>query len=586
MHYLTPLLPLRHPKFIMRPSNDAPVASGPVATPPAFMSTHRHNFQKFTPTVSGIGDAQQGDVNGFFCHVCQNKWVENGIGVVSKHYSCTVCNVNVHTSCRFLAEHCYPCTANKVHAVLSFEDSMLKPLRISGHFSVRLLNAYDLNETLVPSGTNLYGLLTLPTEEGIIRTSTAIKGESDCVWPCSGAGDSDYMLSYGGQMHEASPLVLRIELWRSVMFVFDSIVASTEVSLLPIMYFPGGIVERWFGIASPNGEKCGAVLLRIQFMPSDPLAFAASTLPSIMSIIQQAAEALTPAPSQETVSTILDEPTPAITVPTLTEPLQVKIDKAKKPDYVVGLASAPTAPIASVATLPQRGSQVEHHLVAELIGPSRAGPTAATTTATLSSVSRSSQEPPSAMRIRSSSANSVKSTTSDVSSDAGGGSNSNAGNKRSSSSSSSTAAGVTPSRLAQPKDVPCTPAHDPSVPSSAPSPASDSRRRRETNNNNRRLGLDLNTPLSPRMLTQWVWALGARAQMAVESIIYEKPEQTVGTGDESPSSPSPLPPLGGKETTGQGFKRPRRPLKRGVGRFYVHLVSVLRSEVSDAAEGR
>jgi len=95
----------------------------------------------------------------------------------------------------------------------------------------------------------------------------------------------------------------------------------------------------------------------------------------------------------------------------------------------------------------------------------------------------------------------------------------------------------------------------------------------------------LDRPLSPGMLGQWAWDAGVRAQRAIESAIYEDSAAAArgGAGTASEES-SPLPVLG-KAGSSSGGGRAPRPLKAGVGRFYVHLVSVLRSEVSDAAEG-
>ena len=227
---------------------------------------HKHHFQKSSADSS------------FFCHICQNMWEENGVGVLSKFYTCGPCGVNAHTSCRFMAERCYPCDNTTKHTKMTTEDSILKPLReLTGHFAIRLLNAYDLDSSQIPRGTNLYGIFSIPTEEGVIRTSTACKGENDCVWPSDASGgfdsDSDFILSYTGHSNN---LLLRIELWRSVMFVWDSLIASAEVSLLPLLYYPDNIVERWFGITA-SGERCGAVLLRIQFIPNTPTASAFST---------------------------------------------------------------------------------------------------------------------------------------------------------------------------------------------------------------------------------------------------------------------------------------------------------------------
>ena len=114
---------------------------------------------------------------------------------------------------------------------------------ISSHFLGRIftkvLHAYDIE---VPPGISLYSIVKLSSLETGIRGSTAATGDRDCVWPISGTGDESFA-SYKDKT-SAIELSLDVCIWKSVMRVFDTPLASCKIMLKPLFLHPNVSTER------------------------------------------------------------------------------------------------------------------------------------------------------------------------------------------------------------------------------------------------------------------------------------------------------------------------------------------------------
>ena len=191
------------------------------------------------------------------CSVCHDLW-PSGEGVVAKFNSCSQCRLAAHSSCVEIAKQCYPCDKFRMEHIVrsnkestpSCEGSFLFAFSMNfsdvdvsspslGRIFTKVLHAYDIE---VPPGISLYSIVKLSSLEAGIRGPTATTGDRDCVWSISGTGDESFA-SYK-EKTSANELSLDVCIWKSVMRVFDTPLASCKIMLNPLFLHPNISTER------------------------------------------------------------------------------------------------------------------------------------------------------------------------------------------------------------------------------------------------------------------------------------------------------------------------------------------------------
>jgi hypothetical protein len=121
-------------------------------------------------------------------------------------------------------------------------------------------------------------------------------GDGDCVWAGGAAGNLDIdndesfkvmnsddrsrNMNMSDNMNAqnmttdmfdvTSSTYVKIEVKKRLMRIFDSTVGCCEVSILPLLLYPGTVTERWFQLLCPRtGSRCGMLLLRLLLVISD-----------------------------------------------------------------------------------------------------------------------------------------------------------------------------------------------------------------------------------------------------------------------------------------------------------------------------
>ena len=121
-------------------------------------------------------------------------------------------------------------------------------------------------------------------------------GDGDCVWAGGAAGNLDIdndesfeVINSDGRSRNmnvsdnmkaqnmttdafdvTSSSYVKIEVKKRLMRIFDSTVGCCEVSILPLLLYPGTVTERWFQLLCPRtGSRCGMLLLRLLLVISD-----------------------------------------------------------------------------------------------------------------------------------------------------------------------------------------------------------------------------------------------------------------------------------------------------------------------------
>ena len=104
-------------------------------------------------------------------------------------------------------------------------------------------------------GTTLYYVMKLSSAEATIRGPSSTVGDRDCVWPSGGSSDESFF-SYSDLARplETASIFLEVCIWKSVMRVFDSLLASCEIKLKPLFLHSNVCTERWFDLRDPDGE--------------------------------------------------------------------------------------------------------------------------------------------------------------------------------------------------------------------------------------------------------------------------------------------------------------------------------------------
>lgn len=212
-----------------------------------------------------------------YCYVCHEHWPNSDV-VASKYYTCNVCDIDVHSGCRSMCKNCISCSMNE-HMHKSKVD-LNEYTYGSGYIAVKLMHVYDMVN--ISKGTSLYGTMTLDqldrSDGNAIRSKVSICGDSECVWEkqndSSLDSDTNALLSSRGRLlikssDVSSPLSLHLEIWRNHMF-FDSIAAISTLSILPLLLYPRMICDRWFPLQDlEGGMPNGYALMRLMFIPDD-----------------------------------------------------------------------------------------------------------------------------------------------------------------------------------------------------------------------------------------------------------------------------------------------------------------------------
>ena len=224
------------------------------------------------------------------CSVCLDRWPQTE--VIAKIFVCTVCSAYAHTQCMPMAATCLPCGE---HSPTTPNINHLQ----GGSVFVKVLQAEDLITTV--AGTAVFGTAALVDSQHqaeepppVLESAVATVGDGHrCAWT-QGAGDvgidvdNDDSLEIvtlpatdgtGGNTVDADAdadidawPTLRLELKRRAMLrLFDSAVASCEVSIVPLIAHPNTVAERWFGLTDvATGEACGRLQLQLLFVPAPP----------------------------------------------------------------------------------------------------------------------------------------------------------------------------------------------------------------------------------------------------------------------------------------------------------------------------
>ena len=192
--------------------------------------------------------------------------------------------ISVHSSCRTVALHCIGCKEDQVtspSALVALSDpSLLCQASIEGRILLKLLHAYDISVT---SGSLLYGLVKFSHKKQIFRTETAESGHNDCVWGglhdglTGTAEKSQVSLSLNPVPNKVDEIlqdmVVEVSIWSSFLGLFDTELAVAEINLWPLLLYPNRSIERWFVLTNHSTADDtlprGKLLLKLEFIPTD-----------------------------------------------------------------------------------------------------------------------------------------------------------------------------------------------------------------------------------------------------------------------------------------------------------------------------
>lgn len=132
-----------------------------------------------------------------------------------------------------------------------------------GRLEAALLHVYDLS---VEKGVSFYGVLSSPGRPEAARTPELVYRGEDCTVPSDGTWPLVLDLEDRLPVPE-----IRVEVWSAISLVnfLSNLEASAEVSAVPLLAYPGQVLERWFRLFSQDGEGAGMALLRMRFSPKE-----------------------------------------------------------------------------------------------------------------------------------------------------------------------------------------------------------------------------------------------------------------------------------------------------------------------------
>lgn len=223
------------------------------------------------------------------CHACNNLWPSTDI--ISKYNVCSLCGLIVHTGCKSSSQ-CIPCDSSLVKEIDNDRDSRFEISECNGFLKAHVLHAYDFANVNV--GSAIYSnikLLSVISEDVIQSSTSIVKDSGDVSWsidnnkgipikyplkksnqPLSSETETANMYTprtkSAKRVSQKKYFSLNIQLWRNMMFLFDSLIASVTISIVPVVMNPNVVTERWFALTNDAGEKCGMALLRLVFEPS------------------------------------------------------------------------------------------------------------------------------------------------------------------------------------------------------------------------------------------------------------------------------------------------------------------------------
>lgn len=213
-----------------------------------------------------------------YCTVCQGSW-PSADGIISKYYSCSKCNLCVHSSCKLLATKCYPCD-------IAASVPGKSPVKVKGtplgKVYMKLMHAFDIN---VEAGLSLYSTVELQNTTQVLTTETSTSTENECVWSMSTgftSHEETQHFTFNDSSSSSSAKVVRIQVYSSYMGIFSTLLASADIPLSPIFQYPDILLERWFVLANNNftesfGKSSGKIFLSFMYAPHKPLT---PTVPS------------------------------------------------------------------------------------------------------------------------------------------------------------------------------------------------------------------------------------------------------------------------------------------------------------------
>eukprot|EP01032_Pedospumella_encystans_P013024 gene13024-15022_t len=187
--------------------------------------------------------------------------------ITSKFQVCTVCGLSVHTNCRSVAQACIACD---VDAQKQSENGLPD---VTGWFHLKVIHAYDINVT---AGTSLYAQVRLHHNAQSLRSLTADSGQSDCLWETNHEVATQ-LTALKFHIQQTIPksediwkeLKVEVEIWSTFLGFFDTCLATTEINVAPVFFFPGKTVERWFTlhnkVIAESDFAEGKLLLSMQF---------------------------------------------------------------------------------------------------------------------------------------------------------------------------------------------------------------------------------------------------------------------------------------------------------------------------------
>jgi len=143
---------------------------------------------------------------------------------------------------------CVSCSPDAAQITGTGDDeySLKKSTMSGGSLVIKLLHAYDMLS--VGPATPLYGVFRLDSNHPAVKSAMCMSGDNhDCVWDGgqgTGNMDSADCIEVSREDIESHSM-LTIEIWRSVMRIFDNMVAAADISLLPLLRYPGVVCERY-----------------------------------------------------------------------------------------------------------------------------------------------------------------------------------------------------------------------------------------------------------------------------------------------------------------------------------------------------
>ena len=233
------------------------------------LPAHNHAFQRDrSVNTPSLPQDISSNSNSKGCSICCGKWDELASdGGIAKYYTCDACGVTCHSSCRGVARTCVPCDPQSADAgsrqpwTVELSDADVNIIMLSqGRIYVKILQVYEVSN--ITNKTSLYGIAKLhKNSDEFLRSDIKQSQNSDCIWSkvyanydsslscsneCEEFCDDDPSLIrsfHVSQSDDAMADCIHIEIWRSIMTIFDNIAAVCAISLTPLLMRPDSTVR-------------------------------------------------------------------------------------------------------------------------------------------------------------------------------------------------------------------------------------------------------------------------------------------------------------------------------------------------------